>query len=161
VYCSGGNTADNFNLNLNGCDIDGKTFGDLPLIGLSRQTYNLALMYDQGKLSTRLAWNWRSKNLQNVNVNGTQGGDGTDTNPASPTFGQHNVAWALPVWADGYGQLDASVFYNFTDRLSVGMEAQNLTDSKTRQLMQQGIGFKGRAWFVSGPRYQVKMRYSF
>ena len=53
------------------------------------------------------------------------------------------------------------MFYNFTDRLSVGMEAHNLTDSKTRQLMQQGIGFKGRAWFVSGPRYQVKMRYSF
>jgi len=161
VYCSGGNTADNYNLNLNGCDIDGKTFGDLPLIGLSRQTYNLALMYDKGKLSTRLAWNWRSKNLQNVNVNGTQGTDGTDTNPASPTFGQHNVAWALPVWSDGYGQLDASVFYNFSDRLSFGVEAQNLTDSKARQLMQQGIGFKGRAWFVSGPRYTAKMRYSF
>jgi outer membrane receptor protein involved in Fe transport len=118
-------------------------------------------MYDQGKVSARLAWNWRSKNLQNVNVNGTQGGDGTDTNPASPTFGQHNVAWALPTWADGYGQLDASLFYNFTDRLSLGVEAQNLTDSKQRQLMQQGIGFKGRAWFVSGPRYTAKLRYSF
>jgi TonB-dependent receptor len=161
VYCSGGNSADNYNLNLNGCDIDGKTFGDLPLIGLSRQTYNLALMYDKGPLSARLAWNWRSKNLQNVNVNGTQGTDGTDTNPSSPTYGQHNVAWALPVWSDGYGQLDASVFYNISERLSFGVEAQNLTDSKTRQLMQQGIGFKGRAWFVSGPRYTAKMRYSF
>ena len=161
VYCTGSNSAANFNLNLNGCDTNGATFGDLPLIGLSRQSYNLALMYDQGKLSARLAWNWRSKNLQNVNVNGTNGSDGTDSNPASPTFGQHNVAWALPTWSDGYGQLDASVFYNFTDRLSFGVEAQNLTDSKTRQLMQQSIGFKGRAWFVSGPRYTAKMRYSF
>jgi TonB-dependent receptor len=161
VYCSGGNSADNFNLNLNGCDIDGKTFGDLPLIGLSRQAYNLALMYDKGPLSARLAWNWRSKNLQNVNVNGTQGTDGTDTNPDSATFGQHNVAWALPVWMDGYGQLDGSVTYNITENLSIGLEAQNLTDSKTRQLMQQGIGFKGRAWFVSGPRYTALMRYSF
>jgi TonB-dependent receptor len=161
VYCSGGNTADNYNLNLNGCDVDGKTFGDLPLIGLSRQSYNLALLYDKGPLSARLAWNWRSKNLQNVNVNGTQGTDGTDTNPASPTVGQHNVAWALPTWADSYGQLDASVFYNFTPDLSLGLEAQNLTDSKARQLMQQGVGFKGRAWFVSGPRYTVKLRYSF
>jgi TonB-dependent receptor len=160
-YCSGGNIATNFNLNLNGCDVDGRTFGDLPLIGLSRQSYNLALMYDQGPLSMRLAWNWRSKNLQNVNVNGTQGSDGTDTNPASPTFGQHNVAWALPTWADSYGQLDASVFYNITENLSIGLEAQNLTDSKFRQLMQQGIGFKGRAWFVSGPRYTAQMRYSF
>jgi iron complex outermembrane recepter protein len=161
VYCSGGNSADNFNLNLNGCDIDGKTFGDLPLIGLSRQSYNLALMYDKGPLSMRLAWNWRSKNLQNVNVNGTQGTDGTDTNPDSATLGQHNVAWALPVWMDGYGQLDGSVTYNITENLSIGLEAQNLTDSKTRQLMQQGIGFKGRAWFVSGPRYTALMRYSF
>jgi TonB-dependent receptor len=161
VYCTGSNSAANFNLNLNGCDTNGTTFGDLPLIGLSRQSYNLALMYDQGKLSARLAWNWRSKNLQNVNVNGTSGSDGTDNNPASPTVGQHNVAWALPTWADGYGQLDASVFYNFTDRLAFGVEAQNLTDSKTRQLMQQSIGFKGRAWFVSGPRYTAKLRYSF
>jgi TonB-dependent receptor len=161
VYCSGGNSATNFNLNLNGCDIDGRTFGDLPLIGLSRQSYNLALMYDKGPLSARLAWNWRSKNLQNVNVNGTQGGDGTDTNPDSPNFGQHNVAWALPTWADAYGQLDASVIYNITERLSIGLEAQNLTDSKYRQLMQQNIGFKGRAWFVSGPRYTAQMRYSF
>ena len=161
VYCSGGNSATNFNLNLNGCDIDGRTFGDLPLIGLSRQSYNLALMYDKGPLSMRLAWNWRSKNLQNVNVNGTQGGDGTDTNPDSATFGQHNVAWALPTWADSYGQLDGSIIYNITENLSIGLEAQNLTDSKYRQLMQQGIGFKGRAWFVSGPRYTAQMRYSF
>jgi outer membrane receptor protein involved in Fe transport len=62
---------------------------------------------------------------------------------------------------DGYGQLDGSITYNFTENLSIGLEAQNLTDSKTRQLMQQGIGFKGRAWFVSGPRYTALMRYSF
>ena len=161
AYCSGGNTADNYNLNINGCDIDGRTFGDLPLQGLSRQSYNLALMYDKGKLSSRLAWSWRSKNLQNVNVNGTQGTDGTDTNPASATKGQQNVAWALPTWADSYGQLDGSIFYNISDNLSIGLEAQNLTNSKFRQLMQQHVGFKGRAWFVSGPRYTAQMRYQF
>ena len=42
------------------------------------------------------------KYLQNVNVNGTQGGDAIDTNPSSPTKGQTNVAWALPTWADGF-----------------------------------------------------------
>jgi iron complex outermembrane receptor protein len=160
-YCNGGDTATNYNLNLNGCDVNGTTFGDLPLQGLSRQSYNLALMYDKGPLSARLAWNWRSKSLQAVNVNGTKGSDGTDTNPNSPTFGQRNVAWALPTWADSYGQLDASVFYNISENLSIGLEAQNLTDSKFRQLMQQSVGMKGRAWFVSGPRYTAQMRYSF
>jgi iron complex outermembrane receptor protein len=162
AYCSGSNGgAGNLNLGLNGCDVNGTTFGDLPLQGLSRQSYNLALMYDKGPLSARLAWNWRSKSLQGVNVHGTNGTDGTDSNPASATFGQHNVAWGLPTWADSYGQLDASVFYNLSENLSIGLEAQNLTDAKFRQLMQQNIGMKGRAWFVSGPRYTAQLRYSF
>ncbi len=161
-YCSsnsGGKA--NLNLNMNGCDVDGRTFGNLPLQNLSRQSANLALMYDKGPLSSRVAYSWRSKSLQNVNVNGTQGSDGTDTDPKSPTFGGRQVAWGLPVWADDYGQLDASIFYKFSDSLSIGLEGQNLTDSKWKQLMEQKIGMKGRAWFVSGPRYTAQVRYTF
>jgi TonB-dependent receptor len=160
-YCTGGNTADNVNLNLNGCDTDGTTFGNLPLENLSRQTYNLALLYDKGKVSARLAYNWRSKALQAVNVNGTQGTDGLDTNPASPTYGQTNVAWGLPTWSDSYGQLDASMFYKFTDKLQLGLEAQNLTDSTYKQLMQQNVGMMGRAWFKTGRRVVAKLSYDF
>ncbi|WP_296952934.1 TonB-dependent receptor [uncultured Massilia sp.] len=162
AYCSGsdGGTG-NLNLNLNGCDVDGRTFGNLPLQNLSKNSYNLALLYDKGPLSARLAWSWRSKYLQAVNVNGTRGTDGTDTNPNSPTVGQRNIAWALPTWADDFGQLDASLFYNFTETLSLGVEAQNLTDAKYKQLMTQGIGDKGRAWFVSGRRYTASLRYAF
>jgi TonB-dependent receptor len=161
AYCTGSNTAANLNLNLNGCDTNGQTFGNLPLQGLSRNAYNLALMYDKGKLSARVAYNWRSKSLQAVNVNGTQGSDGTDTNPASPTYGQHVVSWGLPTYAGSYGQLDASIFYQINDRLSIGLEGQNLTDARYTQLMDQHIGTKGRAWFVSGPRYTAQLRYSF
>ncbi len=162
AYCSGNNGgAANLNLNLNGCDINGVTFGNVPLVGLSRQSYNLALMYDKGPISTRLAYNWRSKYLQAVNTNGTQGTDGTDTNPASKTFGQHNVAFGLPTWSDAYGQLDASFTYKFSNQLSLGLDAQNVTDSKYKQLMEQHIGTHGRAWFVSGPSYKVQMRYNY
>ncbi|MTV38061.1 TonB-dependent receptor [Duganella radicis] len=160
-YCSGGNTADNVNLNLNGCDTDGTTFGNLPLENLSRQTYNLALLYDKGPISARLAYNWRSKALQAVNVNGTQGTDGLDSNPASPTYGQHVIAWGLPTWSDAYGQLDASMFYKFTDKLQLGLEAQNLTDATYKQLMQQNIGMMGRAWFKTGRRVVAKLSYDF
>ncbi|MRW91302.1 TonB-dependent receptor [Duganella sp. FT80W] len=160
-YCTGGNTAANVNLNLNGCDTDGTTFGNLPLEGLSRQTYNLALLYDKGPISARLAYNWRSKALQAVNVNGTQGTDGLDSNPASATYGQHVVAWALPTWSDSYGQLDASMFYKFTDKLQLGLEAQNLTDATYKQLMQQNIGMMGRAWFKTGRRVVAKLSYDF
>nr|WP_315255504.1 TonB-dependent receptor [uncultured Duganella sp.] len=160
-YCTGGDSAANLNLNLNGCDTDGTTFGNLPLEGLSRQSYNLALLYDKGPISARLAYNWRSKSLQGVNVNGTKGGDATDSNPASPTYGQTNVAWALPTWSDDYGQLDASFFYKFTDKIQLGLEAQNLTDATYKQLMQQNIGMMGRAWFKTGRRAVVKLSYDF
>jgi TonB-dependent receptor len=160
-YCTGGDNAANLNLNLNGCDTNGLTFGDLPLENLSRQSYNVALLYDKGPWSSRLAYNWRSKSLQGVNVNGTKGSDGLDSNPASPTYGQTNVAWALPTWADAYGQLDASVFYKFSDKVSLGLEAQNLTDSTYKQLMQQNIGMMGRAWFKTGRRVVAKLSYDF
>jgi TonB-dependent receptor len=160
-YCTGGDNAANLNLNLNGCDTNGLTFGDLPLENLSRQSYNIALLYDKGPWSSRLAYNWRSKSLQGVNVNGTKGSDGLDSNPASPTYGQTNVAWALPTWADAYGQLDASVFYKFSDKVSLGLEAQNLTDSTYKQLMQQNIGMMGRAWFKTGRRVVAKLSYDF
>jgi iron complex outermembrane receptor protein len=161
TYCSGGNSASNINLNLNGCDTDGRTFGNLPLANLSRNAFNLAFMYDGGPISARVAYSWRSKYLQAVNVNGTSGSDGTDTNPSSTTVGQHNIGWGLPTWADGYGQLDAGIFYKVTDNLTFGLEGTNLTDSTYRQLMQQHIGMKGRAWFSTGPSYTATARYSF
>jgi TonB-dependent receptor len=162
VYCSGGNGADNFVLNLNGCDTDGRQFGNLPLQGLSRKAYNLTLMYDKGPLSARLAYSWRSRYLQAVNVNGTQGTDGQVTDPSSPNLGQRNVAWGLPVWAEDYGQLDAGVSYKlFNDQLSLGLEAQNLNDAQQRQLMQQHIGYMTRGLFYTGPRYTVTARYTF
>ena len=155
---SSSNGADNLNLNINGCDTNGATFGNLPLQGLSKNAYNLALLYDKGKVSARLAYSWRSKSLQAVNVNGTNGTDGrfVGANGATQT-----IAWALPTYADAFGQLDGSFFYNFTDNLSAGVEAQNLTDAKYRQLMQQSIGMMTRQVIVSGRRFTASMRYSF
>ncbi|QJE02009.1 TonB-dependent receptor [Massilia forsythiae] len=162
AYCSGGSTGlDNVNLNMNGCDIDGRSFGDLPLPYLSKNTYNFTLLYDRGPWSARLAWSWRSKNFMSTTSNGTRGSDGTDTNPASATAGQHNVAWGLPLWADAYGQLDGGVSYSVNERIKIDLQAQNLTDAKYRQLMTQHIGDKGRAWFVTGPRYSIRLGYSF
>jgi TonB-dependent receptor len=162
AYCSGGDSASNFNLWNNGCDTDGRTFGNLPLQGLSRQTVNLALMYESGPVSTRLAYNWRSKYLEGVqNSWGTRFGDGLDTNPGSATFGQRNVYYALPLWAHSYAQVDASFMYKVTKDLTVGMEVQNLTNSVFKQTMQQHIGDINHAWIASGRRYSGNLRYTF
>ena len=149
--------ADNLNLNINGCDTNGQPFGNLPLQGVSRNTFNFALLYDQGPISARVAYNWRSKYLQGVNVNGTNGTDGTD--PANPTV--HNLAWGLPIYADGYGEMDAGIFYKFDDHITIGLEGTNLTDSTYKQSMQQHIGLMGRAYFMSGPSYNAQLRYTF
>ncbi|MBL8277426.1 MAG: TonB-dependent receptor [Pelomonas sp.] len=155
AYCAGTSTGpENLNLNLNGCDTDGKTFGDLPLINLSKNAYNLALLYDYGPFSARVAYSWRSKYLQGVNVNGTNGGDGRLANGTS-------VAWALPTWSDSYGQIDAGINYKVTDNFSVSLEGQNLNNALARQLMQQQIGFMTRGVNYTGRRYSVQASYSF
>jgi iron complex outermembrane receptor protein len=153
--CSGTSTgADNLNLNLNGCDTDGTTFGNLPLQNLSKHAYNLALLYDHGPVSARIAYSWRSKYRQGVNVNGTNGSDGRDASGAT-------VAWALPTWSDAYGQVDAGITYKVTDQLSFSLEGQNLTSEVNRQLMQQHIGMMTRAINYTGPRYTLQANYSF
>ncbi|MFG6413114.1 TonB-dependent receptor [Roseateles sp. DC23W] len=154
-FCAGTSTnADNLNLNINGCDTDGRTFGNLPLTNLSRNAYNLALLYDYGSFSARVAYSWRSKYLQGVNVNGTRGGDGRLADGTS-------VAFALPTWSDDYGQVDAGVNYRITDKFSVSLEAQNLNNALARQLMQQNIGLMARAVNYTGRRYSVQASYSF
>ena len=143
-------------LNQYGIDTNGAGFDDLPLAYLSKHSYNVALIYEKGPVSARLAYNWRSKYLQAVNVNGGQG-----TNGFNSANGQYNQTWGLPMWADDYGQLDGSAFYKINENVQLGVEAQNLTDSKYKQLLQQDIGFNGRAWFVSGRRYTATLRLSF
>ncbi|HEX8605996.1 MAG TPA: TonB-dependent receptor, partial [Pseudoduganella sp.] len=160
-YCTGNADANNLNLYINGCDTDGRSFGDMPLQGLSKKTINFALMYERGPVSARVAYNWRSRYLAGVNQWGTRDTNGKDTNPASPTYGQNNVAWGLPLWQENYGQVDASVFYNVTEKFRIGLEAQNLNDATSKQTMQQHAGTFGHAWFVTGPRYTVQANYSF
>ncbi|RZL39119.1 MAG: TonB-dependent receptor, partial [Rubrivivax sp.] len=154
-FCAGtSGNADNLNLNINGCDTDGRSFGNLPLYNLSKHAYNLALLYDYGPISARIAYSWRSKYLQGVNVNGTRGGDGRLANGDS-------VAWALPTWSDAYGQVDAGVTYRINDHFSVSLEGQNLNNALARQLMQQQIGMMTRGVNYTGRRYAVQGSYSF
>ena len=163
TWCTPKDTPDaNLARDLLGCDTDGHVLGNLPMVGLSRNAFNLALLYDQGPLSARLAYTWRSKYLQAVNAYGTNGGEGIDRNPASPNFGNsYSVNYALPTWGGDYGQLDMGVQYKATDNLTFAFEAQNLTDALYKTYMQQGIGLKERGSFYTGRRYTLQMRYSF
>lgn len=154
-------------VSINGVDTNGAIFGNLPLEGLSKYSYNLTGYYEKGILSVRLAYNWRSKYLLATNVNGTQGSDGTPLTAGGVQCGgntaaDHCVLWGLPTYNAAYGQLDGSIFFKFlNDKVSFGVEAQNLNNAQNRVLMKQTTGLMGRAWFVSDRRYTASMRVTF
>ena len=154
-YCE---AYDAFSVSLNGCDTDGRSFGNLPLANLSKYAYNAALLYDRGPVSARLAYSWRSKYLLGTNVFPLQGTNGINTDPASPNYGQKNVTWGLPIYGDDYGQLDASLFYNITSHITIGVQGLNLTDSLYKSLAQQHIGTNVFEWYGSGRTFSVQLR---
>jgi TonB-dependent receptor len=159
-----GTSQASLNRDMAGCDTDGRLLngGQPPMTGMSKNSYNLALLYDKGPVSARLAYTWRSKYLQAINAYGTAGGDGIDANPASPNKGQgYSVDYALPTWGGAYGQLDASFQYKFSDNLNLSVQASNLTNALYKTYMQQGIGMMERGAFYTGRSYSVRMGYSF
>ena len=167
AYCTPGAGQDNLNLFINGCDTDGRTFGDMPLDNLSRNTYNIALLFDRGPISARIAYNWRGRYLYGVALNSDNTGpnqtNALDTNPASATYNRHDISLplGLPLWADAYGQLDVGLHYKVTDNFSLGLDASNLTNQTYKQIMQQHIGMIGHNYFTSGRSYKLSAQYTF
>jgi len=81
-----------------------------PLPNLSKNSYNVIAMYENKKVSARIAYNWRDKFLS----------------------GQANIAnvGRIPFYTKAYGWMDASLSYNFTDKLTVSLEGTNLLRTK-------------------------------
>ena len=167
AYCTPGAGQDNLNLYINGCDTDGRTFGDMPLDNLSRNTYNIALLFDRGPLSARIAYNWRGRYLYGVALNSDNTGpnqtNALDTNPASATYNRHDISLplGLPLWADAYGQVDVGLHYKFSDNFTMGLDATNLTNKTYKQMMQQHIGMIGHNYFTSGRSFKLSAQYTF
>jgi TonB-dependent receptor len=117
------------------------TFTNLPLEGYSKTSYNIVGMYEHGKYSARLAYNWRDDYL----------------------ISQSDCCIKLPIWQDAYGQLDGSFHYKPTDSFDIFLDAQNLLKSETvlRQQVTNGGLTLPRSWFVNDRRFQLGVRYRF
>lgn len=89
-------------------NIGSQTFFKVPLINLSKTSYNLIGLYDKYGLNMRVAYNWRSKFLDSISENGAEN---------------------LPIYFKSYGSLDASIGYQVNEHTSVTLDGQNLTDS--------------------------------
>jgi len=116
--------------------------GTLPLAQLSKHTINIEPFFEKGRVSIRLAYNWRSKFLL------------TESDVIFPFF---------PIFQKAYGTLDASAFYSILPNLKVGFQAQNLTNAVTETLQQFTLsGLQGpRSDVMQDRRFSLILRGSF
>ncbi len=98
-------------VNSDGAPINAGPFvSQLPLAGISEHTVNATIFYEMGPLSARAAYNWRSEFVVTVR---------DDLFPFSP------------IYQEAGGQLDASIFYNLTENIKLGVQGVNLLDEVT------------------------------
>ncbi|PHR92199.1 MAG: TonB-dependent receptor [Robiginitomaculum sp.] len=135
---------------VNAEDLSNSTFGasrsalgdNLALVGVSKNTINLTGFYEKGKISARLAYNWRSNYA---------------ITPRDVIFPYS------PIIGESTGQLDGSFFYSLTDRIKLGVQAVNLLDAVTKT--SQIIDFDGtsipRSAFRNDRRFSFLARFEF
>ena len=116
-------------------DIHGK---DLPFGGMSEDTYNAVVWYENDTFSARLAWNSRSPRLMTPG-NGNTGGQS--------------------LYQDDYSQVDFNASYDFNETVSFYVNGSNITE----EFQQTYIGFEKQKAFqnVYEARWTVGARVSF
>ena len=114
----------------------------LPLQGLSEHTANLAVFYEKGPMSARLAYSWRSEFLVTV---------------------RDVIVPYAPIMQEAGGQLDGSFFYTINDNWKLGVQGVNLTNEITRtsQILNNDLLRAGRSWFMNDRRFTVVLRGTF
>jgi iron complex outermembrane recepter protein len=85
-----------------------------PLTNLSKTSYNLVGMYEKGPFSARIAYNYRSSFVTG--------------------FAYYVNTGLLNQELLGYGDLDASVNYNFTKNIELSVQGVNLTNTLRYQV---------------------------
>ena len=109
------------------------------LVGLS-DSANLVGFYEDAKFSVRVAYNWRDKFLAAVN-------DG------------NQLGRSAPIFTEPYSQVDISLGYNFSEKLSMQAEVINVGDSILRQ--HGRTSEEVYSVTQTGRRYMLGLRYKF
>jgi TonB-dependent receptor len=106
-----------------------------PLQGLSKWSYNLIGFYEKYGFTARAAYNWRDDYLDTVNGNGTG---------------------AVPIYRRAYGQLDASLSYDFNRHFSMTLDAVNLL--RQRKESYQAVPEHPRDFLQEDRRIGISLR---
>jgi iron complex outermembrane receptor protein len=111
------------------------------LPGLSKNSYNLVGIYEKGRVSARVAYNWRSQFYQSVYSGATA------------------ALAANPIFYHQYGWLDASLTYDLTNQWSVYAQGDNLLRTRLRTFY--GVETVPDANEVDDRQYLVGFRFKF
>ncbi|NQZ89590.1 MAG: TonB-dependent receptor [Colwellia sp.] len=95
---------------------------DLPFVGMSEDTYNFVLWYENETFSARMAYNARSPRLMTAGSGATGG---------------------QSLYQDDYAQLDVNVTYNLNDNMSFYINGSNITE----EYQQTYVEFSGQKAF--------------
>ncbi|ATY32115.1 TonB-dependent receptor [Sphingomonas psychrotolerans] len=121
--------------------------GGFGLQGLSKHNFNITPFYDYKGLSLRASYSWRSRYM-------------LTTRDVITPFD--------PVFQEDYGQLDASLFYQVSKNLRLGVQGVNLTNAitKTSVAIQGPDGVDDirvipRGWFMNDRRISMSARFNF
>ncbi|WP_271166169.1 TonB-dependent receptor [Brevundimonas intermedia] len=111
------------------------------LEGLSKYSFNLVGLYENGPWAGRLAYNWRSEFLLSA----------------------IDCCIGLPIWQEEAGYLDASVRYKINDHAELNLQASNLLDTESVLKQQvtdaeEGGLLKDYSWNRTDRRFMVTLR---
>jgi TonB-dependent receptor len=114
-----------------------RQFTGLPLQGYSDQNFNIVGMYEKHDISLRIAYTWRSGYLLTLRE--------------SEEF--------VPAYSEDQGMMDASLYYNITENVKVGVQVSNVlgTDTKTQYQQNQEGTLTDAFSFTSDRRYALSL----
>ena len=119
-----------------------------PMMGASKNTYNVVAFYENNDFSARVGWNFRDDYAYNIIGNGS----GIPTKDAAGNITVYN---GLHYWK-GYGALSLSLGYKISKDISITLDGNNLNNPvrHTYQLNENAP----TNWYVSGAQYYLNLR---
>lgn len=114
---------------------DGQT-EELPITGLSENSFNIVAFYEYENFAARIGYNWRDEYLVN-----------------------NGVGAVADEFQAEFGTVDMSVSYELTDDIRIGFEGVNLTDEQAKNYL--GDEARGGRIDQYGKRFSVSLNAKF
>jgi iron complex outermembrane receptor protein len=113
---------------------DGDTKDGRPMLGTSKNTYNLGGYFETEKFSARLSYNFRSSFYSGLDR-------------------------ASAFYQDDVQSVDASIGYSFNEHFTVSLDGRNLTNEKIKYYAESKE--RPRSIYKNGTQYYLNLRFNF